>query len=103
MLILWFTEVAFIMATFSAIAAAFQQTLSTAPAPTHHSRPRFTAPQAKIRHVVRRSVPRVVVGYRDKWVPGRPLEECFGPDKELNENVLRCRNGYSRKVPIYNR
>lgn len=39
--------------------------------------------------------------YEVIWVPGKPLEECLGPSKELNENVLRCRNGYNKKVPVY--
>lgn len=39
--------------------------------------------------------------YETIWVPGKPLEECLGPSKELNENVLRCRNGYNKKVPVY--
>lgn len=42
-----------------------------------------------------------ILGYREEWVPGRPIEECVGADKELNEDVLRCRHGYSRKVPVY--
>ena len=42
-----------------------------------------------------------IVGYQEEWVPGRPIEDCVGPDNELNENVLRCRNGYKRRVPIY--
>lgn len=42
-----------------------------------------------------------IIGYREEWVPGKPIEECIGPDKELNENVLRCRHGYKRRVPIY--
>ncbi|WP_435101064.1 hypothetical protein [Arhodomonas sp. AD133] len=42
-----------------------------------------------------------IIGYREEWVPGKPMEECIGPDKELNENVLRCRHGYKRRVPIY--
>lgn len=45
--------------------------------------------------------PKRIIGYREEWVPGRPIEQCVGADKELNENVLRCRNGYKHKVPIY--
>jgi hypothetical protein len=51
---------------------------------------------------ISRPAPRVV-GYREEYVPGRPLEVCVGPDRELNEAVLRCRNGYTRKIPIYRR
>ncbi len=46
---------------------------------------------------------RRVIGYREEWVPGRPIEQCVGADKELNENVLRCRNGYMHKVPVFNK
>ncbi len=44
---------------------------------------------------------REVVGYRDVRVPGKPLEECMGPDREINPEVLRCRDGYVRREPIY--
>jgi len=44
---------------------------------------------------------REIVGYREVRVPGRPLEECMGPDREINPDVLRCRDGYMRREPIY--
>jgi hypothetical protein len=44
---------------------------------------------------------REIVGWRDEKVPGRPLEECIGPDNEMNPEVVRCRTGYTRRVPIY--
>lgn len=44
---------------------------------------------------------REIVGYRDVRVPGRPLEECMGPDREINPEVLRCRDGYTVREPIY--
>jgi hypothetical protein len=44
---------------------------------------------------------REIVGWRDEKVPGRPLEECLGPDNEMNPEVMRCRSGYIRRVPIY--
>ncbi len=44
---------------------------------------------------------REVVGYRDVRVPGRPLEECMGADREINPEVLRCRDGYTVREPIY--
>jgi hypothetical protein len=34
---------------------------------------------------------------RKVWVPGRPLEECLGPNKELNPEVLRCQQGYYKE------
>ena len=34
--------------------------------------------------------PRVI----KKWVPGKPIRDCMGNSNELNENVIRCRNGY---------
>ena len=42
-----------------------------------------------------------LLGYRDVHVPGRPLKDCVGTDRELNEEVLRCRNGYTERVPIF--
>ena len=56
------------------------------------------APRAALRER-----PRTVVGYREERVPGKPLEDCLGLDKELNADVLRCRNGYMQKVPIFSR
>lgn len=47
-----------------------------------------------------RNAPRVI-GYRNERVPGKPLEECMGPDNELNDAVKRCREGYTQRVPIY--
>jgi pyruvate/2-oxoglutarate dehydrogenase complex dihydrolipoamide acyltransferase (E2) component len=44
---------------------------------------------------------REIAGYRDVRVPGRPLEECMGPDREINPEVLRCRDGYTVREPIY--
>ena len=46
--------------------------------------------------------PRRIVGYQQEWVTGRSLEECLGPDRRLNATVLRCRQGYQRRVPVYN-
>jgi hypothetical protein len=43
-----------------------------------------------------------VIGYREEWVPGRPMEQCVGADRELNMNVLRCREGYKLRVPVFN-
>ena len=42
-----------------------------------------------------------IVGYRDVRVPGKPLAECMGPDREIGPEVLRCRDGYTRREPIY--
>lgn len=42
-----------------------------------------------------------IVGWKEVHVPGKPFKECLGPDKNLNEEVLRCRNGYTRRVPVY--
>lgn len=42
-----------------------------------------------------------VVGWKEVHIPGKPFKECLGPDKNLNEEVLRCRNGYTRRVPVY--
>lgn len=47
------------------------------------------------------SKPGKIIGYREEWVPGRPIEQCVGADRELNTNVLRCRNGYKHQVPIF--
>jgi hypothetical protein len=47
-----------------------------------------------------RNAPRVI-GYRNESVPGKPLEECMGPDNELNDAVRRCREGYTQRVPVY--
>jgi hypothetical protein len=43
---------------------------------------------------------RRIVGYRHEWVAGRSLEECLGPDRRLDSAVLRCRQGYQRRVPV---
>jgi hypothetical protein len=43
---------------------------------------------------------RRIVGYRHEWVAGRSLEECLGPDRRFNSRVLRCRQGYQRRVPV---
>jgi len=45
--------------------------------------------------------PREIIGYRDVRVPGRPLSECMGPDREIGPEVLRCRDGYMKREPIY--
>ncbi len=45
--------------------------------------------------------PREIVGYRDVRVPGKPLAECMGPDREIGPEVLRCRDGYTKREPIY--
>lgn len=39
---------------------------------------------------------------RKEYVPGRPLKDCLTEQghNELNENVMRCRDGYYREVPI---
>lgn len=39
--------------------------------------------------------------YREVKVPGKPLDECMGPESEVNEQVLRCTQGYTTRVPIY--
>jgi hypothetical protein len=44
---------------------------------------------------------RRIVGYREIRVPGKPLEDCIGPDNELNEQVKQCRDGYTQREPIY--
>lgn len=51
------------------------------------------APQAK--------TPPTVVGYRQIWVEGRELKECMGNANELNEAVMKCRDGYYRQVPVW--
>ena len=43
-----------------------------------------------------------IVGNQHGWVVGRSLEECLGPDRRLNSTVLRCRQGYQRRVPVFN-
>ncbi len=43
----------------------------------------------------------IITGAREVWVPGRPLEQCLGPDRELNVDVLRCREGHKEQVPVY--
>jgi hypothetical protein len=45
--------------------------------------------------------PPEIVGYRDVRVPGKSLAECMGPDREIGPEVLRCRDGYTRREPIY--
>lgn len=45
--------------------------------------------------------PREIIGYRDVRVPGKPLSECMGPDREIGPEVLRCRDGYLKREPIY--
>lgn len=59
-----------------------------------------TSPRPK--NALANTSPRRIIGYREEWVAGRPLEECLGSDRELNENVMRCRHGYTRKFPIFN-
>ena len=44
---------------------------------------------------------RRIVGYQLEWVAGRSLEECLGPDRRLNPTVLRCRQGYQRRVAVF--
>jgi len=43
---------------------------------------------------------RKIIGYRHEWVAGRSLQECLGPDRRFNSRVLRCRQGYQRRVPV---
>jgi hypothetical protein len=45
--------------------------------------------------------PREIIGYRDVRVPGKPLAECMGPEREIGPEVLRCRDGYTKREPIY--
>ncbi len=68
-----------------------------APAATPNSNP-AKAPAAP---TVPTEPAREIVGWRDEKVPGRPLEQCLGPDNEMNPEVMRCRSGYTRRVPIY--
>ena len=42
-----------------------------------------------------------IIDWKEVHVPGKAIKECLGPDKTLNEEVLRCRNGYTQRVPIY--
>lgn len=46
---------------------------------------------------------RHIIGWQTVRTPGRPLKECMEGHNELNEEVLRCRNGYEERVPIFNR
>lgn len=46
------------------------------------------------------SLPKPAPKTMDVWVPGKPLDQCLGPDKELNEDVLRCRNGYYKTIVV---
>jgi hypothetical protein len=99
-LIFWFFQAAFVVAVFSSIQQAFSTVVSDST-----QKPAFqpSVSPEPIRTVMQQAIPRVIVGYRKEWVPGRPLAQCLGPDKELNENVLRCRNGYFRQEPIYSK
>ena len=42
-----------------------------------------------------------IIEYKEVWVYGKSLEQCMGKKKELNEFVLKCRNGYKKTVPVY--
>ena len=99
--ILWAAQIGFVVA----LVAGVRQALGGAEPPTSRhsvlSAPNISksAPPFFAEKTVERKPQ--LVGYRDEWVPGKPLEQCVGEDKELNENVMRCRSGYNRRVPIY--
>jgi len=109
--ILWATQVGFAVVALSAISSVMSEKFSpkntTVPQlqPHPQSRPsgnQFQVPRPPVRalNTAPRSRKRII-GYEEKWVSGRPLDECLGPDKEFNPAVLRCRNGYRMKIPIY--
>jgi hypothetical protein len=77
-----------------------QPPVSTAPPPASaEPAPAAAAPPAEVAPAPEK--PREIVGYRDVRVPGKPLAECMGPDREIGPEVLRCRDGYTKREPIY--
>lgn len=101
--VLWIAEVGFVLVAFSAFSQAMNNVLHPPGQQTFSKRTSFSTAKIPQIAVPRPTPRRQIVGYREQRVPGRPLEECLGRDKELNEDVLRCRNGYTEKVPIWNR
>lgn len=116
--ILWATQVGFVVVALSAISSVMSEkfspknTASPQPQLRLQSQPsgkQFQIPRPPVRALTTAPRPRTtaprprrrIIGYEEKWVSGRPLGECLGPDKELNPAVLRCRNGYPVKIPIY--
>ena len=77
-----------------AISDVFSSSESRTPTTTV-SAPALTYPAPEYR-IAKSRKPR----YTTVWIPGRPLSECMGRNKELNENVLRCRNGYEKRVRV---
>lgn len=75
------------------VPAAPAPPVAVAPAPAPAA-PVVEAPQAPER------APEII-GYREVRVPGKSLAECMGPDREIGPEVLRCREGYTRREPIY--
>lgn len=75
----------------------------TAPpaAPAEPPKPPVQNPPAPAPTAEAPEKPREIVGYRDVRVPGKPLAECMGPDREIGPEVLRCRDGYTKREPIY--
>jgi len=114
--ILWAANVGVVVALISAFSSAISESFSekTMNMPQPHSYLRDQtpanppAPFPSIQVLTTPTSPdtrprprKRVIGYDEQWVPGRPLKECLGPDNEINNNVIRCRNGYMKKVPIY--
>ena len=54
-----------------------------------------------------RNAPRKIIGYEDRIIKARSWKDCieeFGRGRnEINPNVVRCQNGYTEKVPIFNK
>lgn len=102
-LILWIAEVGFVVVALSAFSQAMSNVLHPPGQQAFSKRTPVSTPKIPQINVPRPTPRRRIVGYREQRVPGRPLAECLGRDKELNEDVLRCRNGYTEKVPIWSR
>lgn len=42
-----------------------------------------------------------VIGQRKIWVEGKSKEECLGNHRTLDDEYIRCRNGYEALVNVY--
>ncbi len=50
---------------------------------------------------------RKVIGYRELQIPGKTWDECiqeYGKGiREINPDVIKCKDGYTETIPIYNK
>lgn len=42
-----------------------------------------------------------MMAYERIWINGKSLEECMKYNKELNNNTVKCRSGYYKRIKVW--